>query len=592
MRRTMSSLRAQVILGLSLTLVLATVVTVLIDQQITDRRLQQQAERLLAEELEVVAGLIADSRSSLLTALRNNAQNLQIQGASAPAAALRQQAAIIQRNLGTDGIAMIDDDGHRIVAVGLEPTDLPAPDPAQMLGNVQLVVTTDGRSAEVLSVRVRAGLVLVAVEALDDARAFELRRQLGGSDVVLLHDQRVAGSTVSDPAPVLRAAGEPPSATRLQLRGEPALAGYTPLPGGLTVAVVTPQLLTGLGNELARGRLLAFLGLLAVVLAVSNLLLRRITRPLVQLSETAEAVRGGAVDRSFEVGSQDEIGRLGATLEAMRRTLGNQLTVISMQADAIRTATQRIVSARDVERRRMAQDLHDGVQQQLVMLRLRIGMLEETTDAAEREALGRDVDHVIQRLRETGRAIYPSILADRGLSGAVWSLAASCPVPVDVDLRPDPLPRLDEAVEAGAYFIIAEATTNAMKHADPGRLAVRIRHRNGPGGRGSLLLVVRDDGSGFEVGPDVEGAGLQNLHDRATALGGVAHVRSIRGRGTSVVVRIPTGGTSVGGALEKEQHRGDAAVEVVGVAEAELAEDGVGVLLHRALADDQLFGDR
>ena len=98
-------------------------------------------------------------------------------------------------------------------------------------------------------------------------------------------------------------------------------------------------------------------------------------------------------------------------------------------------------------------------------------------------------------------------------------------------------------------------------------------------------MLVCDDGVGFEPAVRTRGSGVQNLRDRAAALGGLAGIRSEPGVGTAVAVVVPLGPESVVGALEEEQHRRDTPVEVVGVAQAQLLEDGVGVLLHSWLSE-------
>ncbi len=570
-------------------LAVATGVGVVIDVRTTGDRLDEQAEALLADNLRVATALVVDERDQLRTAMRFNVQNLQLRtaGGIEVDAELRRQISLVQRNLGTDGMALVDRDGAVLAAAGRAPADGAFRGDPQDPAAVTLGRTPTGTPAELVGVPLDAGAWLVAVTTTTDARAFDLRRKLVGNEVVLVQDGMILGSTAADPAVLADAAQRPEAIHPLTIDSQPALLGFAPLGDDSWIGVATPRLLSGLEGDLAVTRLWVFLGLVAVTLLGGNVLIRMATRPLAELTETAEAVRRGDRTRPFTARSDDEVGQLAETLEAMRTALDDQLTVISVQADAIRRATQRIVTARDAERRRMAQDLHDGVQQQLVMLRLRVGMLDPTTTAEELEDLGREVERVIQGLRETARAIFPSILADRGLTGALYSVAAASRVPITLRMDPDPLPRLSEAIEAGAYFIISEAVANAAKHAGASRVRVRalLDHER-------VAVVVADDGRGFDVGVEADGSGLQNLHDRAVALGGIAHVHSVPGDGTAVAAWIPLRRPSVGGALQKEEHRGHAAVEVVRLAEAELAEDGVGVLLDGPLADDQGVGDR
>jgi signal transduction histidine kinase len=304
------------------------------------------------------------------------------------------------------------------------------------------------------------------------------------------------------------------------------------------------------------------------------------------LAETAEAVRRGDAGERFPTGGRDEIGELATTLENMRATLQEQVGIISRQSEELQGASQRIATVRDVERRRLARDLHDGVQQQLVMLRLRVRLMDGDIEPEELAEIGRSVERVIEQLRETSQAIYPSILADRGLTGALYSLAATSALPIELALAPDPLPRFAEPVEGGVYFMVAEAITNVVKHAQAAEARVTVRVA------GALLtLLVCDDGVGFDPAVRTSGSGVQNLRDRAAALGGLAGIRSEPGLGTAVAVAVPLGPDSVVGALEEEQDRRDTPVEVVGVAQAQLLEDGVGMLLDRAFTDDECVGD-
>ncbi len=592
--RWLRTLRGQAILGLSLLLAIAAGVSVLIDLRITGDQLRDQAEQIVGDNLEVAMALVADDRAALRTALRNSAQSLQVAGLDLVTQGVeaRRQANLIQLVLDTDGIGLIDQDGQVIVSSGVTPVNGTFQPQLSTTSALQLVGALDGQRLEAIGVPVSESVWLVGVQVLDSARAFEIRRLLIGSEVVLVDDGVLVGSTSADIVQQTLAALDLEQTSEVAIGSSTALIGFTQLGPRAYVGVATPELLEGLAAELVAGRLLVLFLTMLVGLGIGNVLIRSRVRPLSELARTAEAVRAGDLSQPFHARSDNEIGRLADTLESMRAGLREQLAIIMVQADTINRATQRIVTARDVERRRMAQDLHDGVQQQLVMLRLRIGLLDDRTGPAEREAVGQDVEAVITQVRETSQAIFPSILADRGLSGALYSLAAGSLVSVELDLDPEPLPRMQEAVEAGLYFIVSEALSNVVKHARAERIRIRARV-----GQDSVLIMVSDYGDGFDPMSVTEGSGLQNLRDRAVALGGVAHIRSEPGIGTVVAVRLPLQRSgapvtpSVRTTLQEEQDRGDAAVQIIGVAKAELSEDGARVLLDRPLADDQLLGD-
>ena len=196
----------------------------------------------------------------------------------------------------------------------------------------------------------------------------------------------------------------------------------------------------------------------------------------------------------------------------------------------------RIVTAGDVERRRLERNLHDGAQQRLVTLSLslRIALAKLDADPAAARAVladaGDELALALAELRELARGLHPAVLTDRGLRAAVEMLAGRAPVPVEIADIPDE--RLPEPVEAAAYYLIAEALTNVMKYADASTVRVRVA-----AGDASALVEVSDDGVG---GADpATGSGLRGLADRVEALGGTLDVVSAAGAGTSLRAEIP-----------------------------------------------------
>jgi PAS domain S-box-containing protein len=191
----------------------------------------------------------------------------------------------------------------------------------------------------------------------------------------------------------------------------------------------------------------------------------------------------------------------------------------------------RIVTAGDVERRRLERNLHDGAQQRLVTLALSLRLAQaklEADPAAARAILtdaGDELTLALEELRELARGLHPAVLTDRGLRAAVEMLAGRAPVAVEiVDI---PAERLPEPVEAAAYYLIAEALTNVAKYACASTVRVRVAV-NGP----SVQVEVSDDGVG---GADPgAGSGLRGLADRVEALGGSLEVVSPAGAGTTL----------------------------------------------------------
>jgi signal transduction histidine kinase len=241
---------------------------------------------------------------------------------------------------------------------------------------------------------------------------------------------------------------------------------------------------------------------------------------------------------------------LDAVTAAAALALDNQRLAaeVMAQLSEVRASRLRIVAAADEERRRLERDLHDGAQQRLVTATLTLRLLQQRLDGmidADAGALLANgtagLDAAMAELRELARGIHPAILTDAGLVPAVRELAQRTPQPVDVDV-PTALPRLAAAVEASAYFVVAEALTNALKHAEAEQIRVTMEH-----GHEQLRVEIVDDGVGGADGADLcavsaGGSGLRGLRDRVTALGGELVVRSAPGEGTSVTAVIPAAG--------------------------------------------------
>ena len=222
--------------------------------------------------------------------------------------------------------------------------------------------------------------------------------------------------------------------------------------------------------------------------------------------------------------------RLGEFAELVAQAIANAQTREQLAASRVR-----IVEASDAERRRIERNLHDGAQQRLVSLALSLRMAEAKVgdDAEVRRLLSQaseELASTLAELREIARGIHPAVLTDRGLAPAMEALAARAPIPVDVVV--EPLGPLPEAVEATAYYVVAEALTNVARYAKANAASVTV---TGPEGR--LCVEVRDDGVG---GADIDlGSGLRGLADRVEAVGGTLEVESRAGDGTVVAATIP-----------------------------------------------------
>ena len=253
---------------------------------------------------------------------------------------------------------------------------------------------------------------------------------------------------------------------------------------------------------------------------------------LVPVSIAAAPVRDGSGQIVGNLVAYTDITERKAQDEEVHR-LNDELHARLAELAASRA---RIVTAGDVERRRLERNLHDGAQQRLVALslslRVALGQLEADPGAARvtLEAAGHELGLALAELRELARGLHPAVLTDRGLRAAVEMLAGRAPVPVEIAGMP--AGRLPEPVEAAAYYLIAEALTNVAKYARASAARVRVTTNDA-----RVLVEVSDDGVG---GADpATGSGLRGLTDRVEALGGTLEVASPAGAGTSLRAEIP-----------------------------------------------------
>ncbi|MDA0160182.1 histidine kinase [Solirubrobacter ginsenosidimutans] len=202
-----------------------------------------------------------------------------------------------------------------------------------------------------------------------------------------------------------------------------------------------------------------------------------------------------------------------------------------LASDEVAASRARIVAATDAERRRIGRDLHDGAQQRLV--RALMGIDEARREPARAEAAltraAADARHAIRDLRELATGLHPLVLTDRGICAALEELTAGTPLPVGLDVTDE---RFAPEVEAAAYFLVAEAITNAVKHAGATGVDVTVA-RDGD----TLRIAVSDDGCG---GADpAKGSGLRGIEDRVAVLGGTLELAGAPG--TTVAATLPLG---------------------------------------------------
>jgi len=254
--------------------------------------------------------------------------------------------------------------------------------------------------------------------------------------------------------------------------------------------------------------------------------------PLLKPRVTGETVR---VDLDWFVRRDGSLLPVGYASAPMETPDGRGAVVVfrdlteRLQADEVAASRARIVAATDAERRRIGRDLHDGAQQRLVRALMGIEEARRAPERAE-EALARaaaDARHAIDDLRELAAGIHPLVLTDRGLGAALEELTAGSPIAVSLHIEEA---RFAPAIEAAAYFIVAEALTNAIKHADATGVDVTIARDDA-----ALRIEIADDGRG---GADpAHGSGLRGLQDRVAVLGGRFELGSEGG--TTLRVSLP-----------------------------------------------------
>jgi signal transduction histidine kinase len=206
--------------------------------------------------------------------------------------------------------------------------------------------------------------------------------------------------------------------------------------------------------------------------------------------------------------------------------------------EELRASRQRLVAAQDDVRRKLERNIHDGAQQQLVALTVKLRLLEQIAErdpagaAAIAAQLQIEATETLEDLRDLARGIYPPLLADQGLPAALQAQARKSSLPVRVDA--DDLGRYPQDVEAAVYFSCLEGLQNVAKYANASSIAISVTRSNE-----HLAFTVVDDGVGFDPTSATQGTGLQGIADRIDALGGTFTVTSAPGAGTSLRGTVP-----------------------------------------------------
>ncbi len=290
---------------------------------------------------------------------------------------------------------------------------------------------------------------------------------------------------------------------------------------------------TGAALAPVRRRIGLVAGLLAtgtaLAIATSVVLARRMVRPIRELQTGAKRLGTGNLDQRISVDTGDELEALAHEFNRMGERLARSL-------EELRASRRRLVAAQDEERRRIERDLHDGAQQHLAALRVRVNLLRRVVEGEAGtmvDDLGAELTEAVETLRELAHGIYPPRLAAEGLAAALSARSGRVPYALEIS-APDSLGRFPPGIEAAAYFCCLEAMQNATKYAQASTVRIALDRRDG-----GLVFDVTDDGRGFDVAQAARGAGSQNMRDRIDALGGRLTIRSSPGAGTTVAGWIP-----------------------------------------------------
>jgi signal transduction histidine kinase len=218
--------------------------------------------------------------------------------------------------------------------------------------------------------------------------------------------------------------------------------------------------------------------------------------------------------------------------------------------EELRNSRARIVASVEHERLRLERDLHDGAQQRLLAIQLKLAQAKKRAaglDLVDQlEAIELDAEKAVEELRTLAHGIYPTVLRERGLADALRSAAVTAPIPIQV--MDEGIGRCPPAIEAAVYFCSLEAIQNAVKHAGPqARVTVSLERRPG-----EIEFAIGDDGIGMKTRAVADSVGLLSMKDRIGAVGGELEIVSSRGAGTRIRGLVPDDGPFFAGQRSEE----------------------------------------
>jgi signal transduction histidine kinase len=283
---------------------------------------------------------------------------------------------------------------------------------------------------------------------------------------------------------------------------------------------------------------IAFLSLIICILlfSMAHIISRTITQPIIRLKNAAKEIGEGKLDITMETSSRDEIGLLTETFNTMSQQLREERQKRMMA----------LYDGQELERQRISRELHDGLGQKLVALKLRLESTSKLSDPDARKIIDdarADFIALIDEVRLISSNLAPNVLKESGLEVALKNLcttmAASVPVSIEFSTYGDVSIR-DSNAKTYIYRIVQEALTNAVRHSGAEKVEVQLM-----GNAGFIIIVVGDNGKGFV--PDKSsinlGNGIYNMMERAKLLGGTLEIESEEGSGTTIRLKIPKTGS-------------------------------------------------
>ncbi len=272
-----------------------------------------------------------------------------------------------------------------------------------------------------------------------------------------------------------------------------------------------------------------------------------LTRPVKALVAVTQAVARGDLSQRAPRWADDEIGALSDSFNSMVAELERAREEVQRKEAMRGQLLQKIITAQEEERRRIARELHDQTGQALTSILVGLRTLESKADPLRLQDLKAIVTDTLDDVRDLALELRPSVLDDLGLVPALQRHVRTCAARygLAIDLQTVGLDglRLPSALETALYRIIQEAVTNAIRHAGAGQVSVLLEARGA-----TLVAIIEDDGCGFEAERLVEGPlperwlGLHGMRERAELLGGKLAIESAPGAGTTVFVEVPVKG--------------------------------------------------